>query len=350
MAPRYSLFDPYVPGEQPQDKQYLKLNTNESPFVPAPGVLKAVDQATMARLRLYQDPECTLLRQAIGDHYGVKPQQVLCGNGSDDLLSFCVMAWGGDGAAFPDITYGLYQVHCALHGVDALRVPLRPDYTLDDRDYLGLNRLIFLANPNAPTGMAVLPRQVAHIAEANPRHVVVVDEAYVDFGADSCVPLIDRYDNLVVIQTMSKSRALAGLRLGYALGPVPLIRDLQKIKNAINPYNVGLLAQVAGRAAIAEQDHYLLQARGVRDTRDSASDALEALGFQVLPSLANFLFARHPAMAGEALYLALKKRDILVRHFTGERTRDFVRITIGTREQMDTLLSALRDMLGGGHR
>ncbi len=350
MAPRYSLFDSYVPGEQPQDRQYLKLNTNESPFAPAPAVLKAITAGHMADLRLYPDPECVQLSQAIAALYQVKPEQVLCGNGSDELLSFAFMAWGQHGAAFADVTYGLYQVLCDLHGVKARRVPLRDDYTMDDRDYLGLKQLIVLANPNAPTGQALLPRQVAHIAESNPDHVVLVDEAYVDFGADSCVPLVNRHENIVVVQTMSKSRGLAGLRLGYAIGPTQLIRDLRKLKNAINPYNVDRLAQLAGLAAVGEQDHYQMQARAVMQVREHTARQLKALGFTVLPSLTNFVFAKHPAMGGEALYLALKKRGILVRYFGGERTRAFVRITIGTREQMDECLAALKEIVGGASR
>lgn len=347
LAPRYSLFDSYVPGEQPRDRQYLKLNTNESPFAPAPGVLKAIHADHMATLRLYPDPECTQLREAIAAQYGLKAEQVLCGNGSDELLNFAFMAWGQHGAAFADVTYGLYQVLCDLHGVRATRVPLRADYVMDDRDYLNQHKLIVLANPNAPTGFAMLPRQVAHIAESNPNHVVLVDEAYVDFGADSCVPLLNRYDNLVVVQTTSKSRGLAGLRLGYALGPAPLIRDLNKLKNAINPYNVDSLAQQAGLQAMQEAEHYRMQARAVMQVRDSTRDALLGLGFEVLPSKTNFLFARFSGMGGEALYLGLKRRGMLVRHFQGERTRDFIRVTIGTKEQMAAFLAAVREMTGG---
>lgn len=347
MAPRYSLFDAYVPGEQPRDRQYLKLNTNESPFAPAPGVLAAITRESMAALRLYPDPDCTKLREALARQYGLQPDQVVCGNGSDELLSFAFMAWGHDGAAFADVTYGLYQVLCDLHGVKALRVPLRADYTMDDRDYLKLNRLIVLANPNAPTGYALLPRQVAHIAESNPNHVVLVDEAYVDYGADSCVPLLKTHENIVVVHTMSKSRGLAGLRLGYIMGPQPLMRDMNKVRYAINPYNVDYLAQQAGLAAVEEHQHYLMQTRAVIKVRESTLKALEGLGFRVLNSKTNFLFASCPGLSGEAMYLGLKRRGILVRHFSGERTRDFIRVTMGTAEQMAEFLAAAREMTGG---
>ena len=257
------------------------------------------------------------------------------------------MAWGERGAAFPDMTYGLYSVLCGFQGIRAQVVPLRADYQVDDRDYLKLNKLIVLANPNAPTGLALLPRQIAHIAENNPEDVVLVDEAYVDFGGQSCVPLINRYENIVVVHTYSKSRALAGLRLGYAMGPAALIADLKKLKNALNPYNVDHLAQLAGLAALKEKEHYQLQVGAIVKARESTMKALTALGFTVIPSLGNFLFCRHDKMGGEMLSMALRRRGILVRWFAGERTAPFVRITIGSREQMDELVDAVKDILGG---
>jgi histidinol-phosphate aminotransferase len=347
MSPRYALFDAYTPGEQPQDRQYIKLNTNESPYPPSQGVAKALDREAADLLRLYPDPECQALCQALADYYGVDKPSILCGNGSDELLSFAFMAWGGKGAAFADLSYGLYQVLADLHQVKAAIIPLRADFTLDDRDYLGLGKLIVIANPNAPTGMAILPRQLAYIAQQNPDSVVLVDEAYVDFGASSSLSLIKEYENIVVIQTCSKSRSLAGARLGYAIGPAALIKDLRKIKNAINPYNVNRLTQLAGIAALEDKDYYTLQNRAVIHTRDETVRALKLMGFEVLPSLANFVFARHPLMGGAVLYLALKKRGILVRHFNGQRTKDFIRISIGTKEQMSALAGHLSEILGG---
>jgi len=347
MGARYSLFDAYTPGEQPQDRRYIKLNTNESPYPPSPKVRQALNADEVEALRLYPDPECGALRASMAAQLGLDENQLLCGNGSDELLSFAFMAWGGRGAAFADVTYGLYRVLADLHQVKVTIVPLREDFALDDRDYLGLNRLIVIANPNAPTGMALKPRQLAYIAEQNPDGVVLVDEAYVDFGAESCLPLIGRYDNLCVVQTYSKSRSLAGARLGFVAGPAELIRDLKKIKNAINPYNVSRLTQRAGIAAMEDEDYYLLNARAIMQARDNTARALQAMGFEVLPSRANFLFARHAGIGGAALYMALKKRGVLVRHFGAERIKDYIRISVGSQEQMTAFLDAVREIMGG---
>jgi len=347
MGARYSLFDAYTPGEQPQDRRYIKLNTNESPYPPSPKVRQALNADEVEALRLYPDPECGALRASMAAQLGLDENQLLCGNGSDELLSFAFMAWGSRGAAFADVTYGLYRVLADLHQVKVTIVPLREDFALDDRDYLGLNRLIVIANPNAPTGMALKPRQLAYIAEQNPDGVVLVDEAYVDFGAESCLPLIGRYDNLCVVQTYSKSRSLAGARLGFVAGPAELIRDLKKIKNAINPYNVSRLTQRAGIAAMEDEDYYLLNARAIMQARDNTARALQAMGFEVLPSRANFLFARHAGIGGAALYMALKKRGVLVRHFGAERIKDYIRISVGSQEQMTAFLDAVREIMGG---
>lgn len=347
MGARYSLFDAYTPGEQPQDRRYIKLNTNESPYPPSPKVRQALNADEVEALRLYPDPECGALRASMAAQMDLDENQLLCGNGSDELLSFAFMAWGSRGAAFADVTYGLYQVLADLHQVKVTTVPLREGFALDDRDYLGLNRLIVIANPNAPTGMALKPRQLAYIAEQNPDGVVLVDEAYVDFGAESCLPLIGRYDNLCVVQTYSKSRSLAGARLGFVAGPAELIRDLKKIKNAINPYNVSRLTQRAGIAAMEDEDYYLLNARAIMQARDNTARALQAMGFEVLPSRANFLFARHAGIGGAALYMALKKRGVLVRHFGAERIKDYIRISVGSQEQMTAFLDAVREIMGG---
>ncbi len=347
MQPRYALFDTYSAGEQPRDREYIKLNTNEAPYPPSPRVLSSLKQEDIAGLRLYADPECEALCQALADFYGVEQDQVLAGNGSDELLNLCFMAWGGQGAAFPDMTYGFYQVLADVHGMKANIIPLREDYRLDDRDYLGLKQLIAIANPNAPTGMAIEPRQVAHIAESNPDHIVMIDEAYVDYGAKSCVPLIKTHDNIVVVHTYSKSRSLAGGRLGYAIAQAPLIRDLRKLKNAISPYNVSGMMQKMGIAALEDKDYYTLHNRGIMDTRDRTAQQLRDIGFTVLPSLTNFVFAKHPSIGGEALYLALRKRGFLVRHFKAPRTRDFIRVSIGTREQMADFVAAAAQIIGG---
>ncbi len=343
---RLAALDPYVPGEQPRDMKYVKLNTNESPFPPAPAVLQAV-AAEAGKLNLYCDPDCTRLRAAAAALYGLAPENILPVNGSDEALYFAFTAFCGSARpmAFADITYGFYPVFAAVTCTPAHILPLREDFSLDPADYCGLHENIVLANPNAPTGMALAPADIEKILLSNPDNVVIVDEAYVDFGGESCVPLIGKYDNLLVVQTFSKSRSLAGARLGFALGNAALIGDLNTVKFSTNPYNVNRMTQAAGMAAIASQDYTLENCRRVAENRAYTARALEDMGFRVLPSKANFLFAAHPAAAGQALYRALKDRGVLVRWFDKPRIRDWLRITIGSREQMDALLAAMKTIL-----
>lgn len=343
---RLAALDPYVPGEQPRDMKYVKLNTNESPFPPAPAVLQAV-AAEAGKLNLYCDPDCTRLRAAAAALYGLAPENILPVNGSDEALYFAFTAFCGSARpmAFADITYGFYPVFAAVTCTPAHILPLREDFSLDPADYCGLHENIVLANPNAPTGMTLAPADIEKILLSNPDNVVIVDEAYVDFGGESCVPLIGKYDNLLVVQTFSKSRSLAGARLGFALGNAALIGDLNTVKFSTNPYNVNRMTQAAGMAAIASQDYTLENCRRVAENRAYTAKALEDMGFRVLPSKANFLFAAHPAAAGQALYRALKDRGVLVRWFDKPRIRDWLRITIGSREQMDALLAAMKTIL-----
>ena len=343
---RLAALDPYVPGEQPRDMKYVKLNTNESPFPPAPAVLQAVTEEA-GKLNLYCDPDCTRLRAAAAALYGLAPENILPVNGSDEALYFAFTAFCGSARpmAFADITYGFYPVFAAVTCTPAHILPLREDFSLDPADYCGLHENIVLANPNAPTGMALAPADIEKILLSNPDNVVIVDEAYVDFGGESCVPLIGKYDNLLVVQTFSKSRSLAGARLGFALGNAALIGDLNTVKFSTNPYNVNRMTQAAGVAAIASQDYTLENCRRVAENRAYTARALKDMGFRVLPSKANFLFAAHPAAAGQALYRALKDRGVLVRWFDKPRIRDWLRITIGSREQMDALLAAMKTIL-----
>ncbi len=343
---KLAALDPYVPGEQPRDMQYVKLNTNESPFPPAPAVLQAVAEEA-GKLNLYCDPECTRLRAAAAALYGLAPENILPVNGSDEALYFAFTAFCDSTRpmAFADITYGFYPVFAAMTGTPAHIVPLREDFTLDPADYCGLHENIVLANPNAPTGLALAPADIESILRSNPDNVVIVDEAYVDFGGESCVPLIGKYENLLVVQTFSKSRSLAGARLGFALGSPALIAGLNTVKFSTNPYNVNRMTQAAGVAAIASQDYTLENCRRIVENRTYTAKALEAMGFRVLPSKANFLFAAHPAAEGQALYSSLKKRGVLVRWFDKPRIRDWLRITVGSREQMDALLAALKTIL-----
>lgn len=342
----FDAMEPYVPGEQPRDKAYIKLNTNESPFPPSPGVLRAVAQEA-ASLKLYSDPECTSLRQTAAELFGISPDNIFCGNGSDEVLNFAFMAFCGKdkGMAFPSISYGFYPVFADLYALEYDAIPLKDDFTVDPADYFHLDKNIVIANPNAPTGLSLSVSQVRSILDTNRDNLVILDEAYVDFGGESCLPLIREYDNLLVVQTFSKSRSLAGARLGFGLAQKEIIADLNKIKYSTNPYNINRETLAAGEAALREQSYYDANCKKIMENRDFTAKALEALGFEVLPSKANFLFARTPKMGGEALYLALKDKGILVRHFSRKEIADFLRITIGSMEQMQALVNAVQEIL-----
>ena len=333
---KYADLVPYTPGEQPKDQQYVKLNTNESPFPPSPGVLAAVETEA-GRLQLYSDPESGDVSRAFAASLGLEPGQVLATNGSDEALNFAFMAFGKE-LAFPDISYGFYPVFALRNHIPYTEIPLREDLRLVPEDYYGLGKMIVIANPNAPTGLALRRAEVAEIVRHTPDSVVLVDEAYVGFGAESAVGLVERYDNLLIAQTFSKSRSLAGARLGFAIGSEALIRDLNTIKYSTNPYNVNRMTAAAGLAALREDDYYRANARTIQDTRRFTSEGLRALGFELPESSANFVFARRPGLAGETLYRELKRRGVLVRHFRKPRIDDYVRVTIGTREQMEIFL------------
>jgi histidinol-phosphate aminotransferase len=334
---------PYTPGEQPQDQQYVKLNTNESPYPPSPGVIAALNAREAADLRLYSDPEAKVLKAVLAERYSVEPANIFVGNGSDEALSFAFLAYAADGrgAAFADITYGFYPVFAELYHIPVRIVPLKEDFTLDPEDYYGLHRTIVIANPNAPTGLALSRAQVEGILQANPDCVVVLDEAYVDFGGESCVSLTGRYPNLLVVQTYSKSRSMAGARLGYAIGDAALIQDLETIKFSTNPYNVNRLTLKAGQAALEDTAYFDRTRAAIVDTRAWTKQQLEQRGFAVLDSRSNFLFASTDRKDGGTLYKELKKNGILVRHFDAPRIQNWLRITIGTPEQMQTFMETL---------
>ena len=342
-----AALEPYTPGEQPQNLPYNKLNTNESPFPPSPRVLKALSRAEMQKLNLYSDPACTQLCRAVAKRCEVQPEQVAVGNGSDELLSFAFRAFcgAGKGCAYPDITYGFYKVWAQYYGLESTVIPLREDFTISVDDYLDFPGTIFLANPNALTGIALPRTEIQRLLEANPDRVVIVDEAYVDFGGESCVPMIFRYDNLLVVQTMSKSRSLAGGRVGFAMGSPELIAALNRVKYSFNPYNVNRLSLVAGTAALEDETYFQTCCASICQSRAWAAGELERLGFTVLPSRANFLFVRSPKIGGEDLYRSLKENGILVRWFDSPRIRDFVRITVGDLEQMHTLIDQVEQLL-----
>ena len=344
---KYSSLEAYTPGEQPQDMQYIKLNTNESPYPPSEGVVKAVSDSQVRNLRLYSDPESKVLKEKIAGLYGVSTENVFVGNGSDEILNFSFMAFCSreKPVIFPDISYGFYKVYGDLYGIDYTEMPLNEDFTINMSDYVSAGKNIVIANPNAPTGIALTRDEIEEIVKTNPENFVLIDEAYVDFGGESAVALTKKYDNLLVVQTYSKSRSMAGARLGYAIGNSEIIGDLEKIKYSTNPYNINRLTAAAGAAAIDDNEYYMENCRRIEKTREFTVSELEKLGFTVLPSKANFIFARSGSVGGRDLYLKLKEKGILVRYFGKARIEDFVRITIGTKEQMQKLIAAVSGIL-----
>ena len=343
---RYAGLEAYTPGEQPKDMKYIKLNTNESPFPPSEGVLKAVAQ-NADKLNLYPDPECAELKCELAKLYGVEKENIYVSNGSDDILNFFFLGFCDGGAVFPDITYGFYKVYAELYGVDYTKIPLKDDFTIDVSDYEDVGKNVVIANPNAPTGLALGLDGIEAILTSNSENLVLVDEAYVDFGGESCVPLTKRYKNLIVVGTFSKSRSMAGARLGFAVADKEIIADLEKIKYSTNPYSINRLTLAAGVAAVRDNEYYMNNCKLVVKAREYTAKSLEGLGFSVLNSKANFIFARSESVSGKELYEKLKARGILVRYFGSDRISNFVRITIGTIEQMKALVKAVEVILKG---
>lgn len=343
---KYASLTPYTPGEQPRERKFVKLNTNESPFRPSPRAIAAAAEAAK-NLNLYSDPTCKALTDKASEIFGVKPEQVVFTNGSDDALNFAFMAFcdAEHPAVFPDITYGFYKVFAGLNGVPYEEKPLKEDFTVCVEDYLNCGRTVFLANPNAPTGIALPLSDIERIVASNPDNVVIIDEAYIDFGGESALPLIDKYDNLLVIQTFSKSRSLAGGRLGMAFGCEALIRDLNTIRYSTNPYNINSMTMAAGVGALEDMDYFRANCETIRENRAWTAEALKALDFQMTDSSANFLFVTCPFIPGKVMYLTLKERGILVRHFDTPRLSEYLRITVGSMEQMKTLIETLEELL-----
>ncbi len=343
---RYQALEAYVPGEQPLDMEYIKLNTNESPYPPSPEVIAAVSQEETQKLRLYPDPACKSLRDALAAKFGTDRKNIFVSNGSDDILNFAFLAFAGAGGkvTFPEISYGFYSVFAELHGIKARKVPLKPDFSIDISDYFKNDSMVVIANPNAPTGLLLSVSEIEEIAKHNPDHVVLIDEAYIDFGGASCSSLVSKYDNLLVVQTFSKSKNLAGARLGLAYANEEIIQDLEKIKYSTNPYSINRLSLLAGTAAVESASYFEEKCAEIVETRAYTKRELEAMGFFVTDSKANFLFAKKEGFPGEEIYQKLKKRGILVRHFQTEQIKDFNRITIGTKENMKALILALSDI------
>lgn len=339
---KYAALAPYTPGEQPKDQQYIKLNTNESPFPPSPRAQQYAAEAAK-HLQLYSDPECTALREKIAQLYAVSPDEVIATNGSDEILNFAFMAFADADhpAVFPDITYGFYPVFAQLNGIAYREIPLKDDYTIDPADYVAHRGLVVIANPNAPTGIALGLNAIEQIVADNPEAVVVIDEAYIDFGGESAVSLIRKYDNLLVTQTFSKSRSMAGARLGFGIGCRELIRDLNTIRYSTNPYNVNRITMAAGIGALEDEAYTLVNCQTIMKNREWTACELAKLGYEFLPSQTNFLFVKHPKLSGLETYQNLRKSGILVRHFAKPRLDDYNRITIGTMDQMRAVVAAL---------
>lgn len=339
--------DPYVPGEQPKDKKYIKLNTNENPYGPSPRVLEAIRNNTDESLKLYPDPTCDMLLAAAAGYYGVKKEQVFAGNGSDEILAFSFMAFFDPGrpVLFPDITYSFYPVYARLFNIDYRTVSLGEDFEVPEEKLYGSPGGVILANPNAPTGRCLSLASVKRILDSNASNVVMVDEAYIDFGGESAVSLIDSYPNLLVIHTFSKSRSLAGMRLGFAIGNSNLIAAMNSVKNSFNSYTVDRLAIAAGIEAFKDKEHFETTRNRVIATRGRVVGEMAALGFKVTESSANFIFAMHPRVKAEVIFNELRSAGILVRYFKKPRIDNYLRITIGNDDEMDSFLMAVKEIV-----
>ena len=339
--------DPYVPGEQPKTANIIKLNANENPYPPAPGVTEVLRTFDTAKLAIYPDANAKSLKTAIAERFDLQPTQVFLGNGSDDVLALAFQSFfcSDKPILYPDITYSFYPVWCDLFRIPYENMPLDEDFCVNVRDYDKPNGGIVLPNPNAPTGRGVTLEFLEDLLQHNQDCVVIIDEAYVDFGAQSAVPLLDKYENLLIVQTTSKSRSLAGMRIGYALGSETLISTLEAVKNSYNSYTMDAIALAVGEASIRDEDYFQTTSRKEAATRDRSAEELRQLGFTVLPSLTNFLFVTHPEKKAPDIFAALREKGIFIRYFKLPRIDNYLRITVGTDEQMDTLISALKEIL-----
>ena len=343
---KYASLVPYTPGEQPRDMQYIKLNTNESPFPPSEKAQCAAWEAAK-NLQLYSDPTAKKLNDAMANLYGVDPDMVLMTNGSDEVLNFAFMAFCDEQtpAVFADITYGFYSVFADINRLPSTVIPLHDDFTLSVDDYIGVPGTVFIANPNAPTGLCLPTPEIERLLQADPNRIVVIDEAYIDFGGKSCIPLTEKYDNLLVTGTFSKSRSMAGARLGFGIANKELIRDLNTVKYSTNPYNVNSMTMAAGIGCLSDEEYTRENCRKIMQAREYTANELQKLGFTLTDSKTNFVFAKHPAISGQELYLKLRENGILVRHFSSPKIAEYNRITIGTMEQMQILVQTVKKIL-----
>ena len=342
----HASLTPYTPGEQPKDRKYIKLNTNESPYPPSDLVRQRV-ASECGRLMLYPDPDCSVLREKLSEKLGVDKEEIVVTNGSDEILNFAFLAFSDSQhpVVFPDLTYGFYSVFAQLYNLPYEEIPLDENFNIRVEDYIGINKNIFIPNPNAPTGITLPLSDIERIVASNPNSVVVIDEAYVAFGAESAVRLIDKYDNLIVTHTFSKSRSMAGGRLGFGVGNRGLMRDINTLRYSTNPYNINRLTMEAGIAVLDSDSYYLENCEKIIATREKTAEELKKMGFEVIDSKANFLFAKSDKISGSELYEKLRRHGILVRHFEKPRIKEFNRITVGTENEMNTLVSVISEIL-----
>ncbi len=343
----YDNMEVYIPGEQPHDRKYIKLNANESSMPPSPKVLEAINRAQLNSMGQYSDPHCMELREAIGKIYGFGADQVFVGNGADEVLGFCMLSFFRPGmkVCFPDITYDFYRTYAKTYQLDYEQFPLKDDFTINVEDYVKTDRDVILANPNNPTGQAISVADIERIVAANPKRMVIIDEAYVDYGTESCVELVRKYPNLVVVQTFSKSRNMAGARIGFAISTKEIIGDMNKIKFTFNPFNMSSFAIEAGTAAVSDTEYLQKCVNQIIHNRESFEDEMEKLGFEVIRTCTNFAFMKIHGMEAAALGKELKKRGILVRHYPTERLHEYLRITIGTEEEMAEVVRNIREIM-----
>lgn len=348
MREEYDSIVPYTPGEQLNDKKYIKLNTNESPFPASPKVLEVINSELISSLYLYSDPKLKKIKQAIADFYSVTPEQIFVGNGSDDVIAFAFMAFGGLGGEFccPDITYSFYPVFADLFKVNLEQIPLKDDFSVDANDYIGKNKNIIIANPNAPTGLALTHEEIELIVKTNPDNVVIIDEAYADFSeGTSVIDLVGKYDNLIVTQTFSKSRSLAGLRVGFSVSSKILADDLEKLKYSFNPYNVNTLSVEAAAAAISDREYYEKTIAETVEIREFTKSELKKIGFTLTDSKSNFVFAKTDKIPSSELYEELRRRGVLIRYFNSPRISDYFRMSMGTMEQMKKVIEIIDEII-----
>lgn len=344
---RIHRLEPYVPGEQPKDKRYIKLNTNENPYPPSPKVLAAIKEAVNNRLRLYPDPNSDDLRAALAARFGLSSENIFIGNGSDEVLAFSFMTFFSPDrpVMFADITYSFYKVYANLCSLQPNVIPLNEEFKLPVKTFCESSGGVVIPNPNAPTGQGISIESIQKILEADPDRVVIIDEAYVNFGGESVIPLIKEYPNLLVVQTLSKFGALAGIRVGFAFGDPELIRGLNRLKNSINSYTINRLALAGAKAAIEDDEYYRQMAERVIRTRENTVNSLAEIGFTIIPSEANFIFITHPQYDAESIFHQLRDKGILVRYFHQPRISNYLRVSIGSDEEMNAFIAAMKDLV-----